>query len=56
MIVEDLKKALPCCDIIFEHEGEEQEHIHVEFDPKDDERFQADKQWYRREGNWPRRT
>ena len=54
MIVFDLKAALPCCDIIIEHLGEAQEHIHVEFDPKDDTQFQHDKKWYKRNGNWPR--
>lgn len=55
MIVADLKEALPCCDVVFEHAEQEQEHIHVEFDPKDDERFQADKAIYRETGVWPQR-
>ena len=52
-ILEDLKKALPCCDIVLEHLGKDQEHYHVEFDPKDDPKFQADKLIYRNTGEWP---
>jgi hypothetical protein len=55
MIVDDLKDALPCCDIVFEYPDEEQEHIHVEFDPKDDAEFQKAKQAYRETGKWQRR-
>lgn len=55
MLVDDLKAALPCCDIVFEHEGEPQEHIHVEYDPKDDPFFQRDKAVYRETGEWPKR-
>jgi hypothetical protein len=53
-IVEDLKKSLPCCDIVFEDEGGEQEHIHVEFDPKNDPKFVSDKAIYRGTGAWPK--
>lgn len=52
-LVADLKKALPCCDIVFEYEGKEQEHIHIEYDPKDDEKFVAAKAAFKRSGKWP---
>lgn len=52
-IVEKMKKYLPCCDVILEHVGEDQEHLHYEFDPKNDKKFQSDKQIYRQTGNWP---
>lgn len=53
-IHEDLKEALPCCDIVFEKEGEEQEHFHIEFDPKDDPEFRRNKEIYKLTGNWPK--
>lgn len=52
-IVKEIQEALPCCDVVLEHLGEEQEHIHVEYDPKDDEQFQADKAFYKIHGKWP---
>lgn len=54
-IHEELKKALPCCDILLEYWGQEQSHFHIEFDPKDDTKFQADKVVYRQTGHWPER-
>ncbi len=48
-----LKQKLPQCDILFEHEGGEQEHFHVEFDPKDDLIFQKHKAIYKQTGRWP---
>lgn len=53
-IVADLKKELPCCDIVLEHYGHAQEHIHVEYDPKDDLVFQQHKAKYRLSGTWPK--
>lgn len=47
-ILKELKRNLPCCDIILEHVGEDQEHYHIEFDPKDDQQFQELKQAYKR--------
>ena len=52
-IIADIRKALPCCDVVFEHEGKAQEHLHVEFDPKDDENFRAAKMIYKTTGHWP---
>lgn len=52
-ILKEIKEALPCCDVILEHLGEPQEHIHVEYDPKDDEQFQVDKTFYKTHGKWP---
>lgn len=54
-ILNQLKIALPCCDIILEQEGGDQEHIHCEFDPKDDNIYQMDKAIYKKTGQWPRR-
>lgn len=54
-ILKDMREALPCCDIIFEHEGEPQEHYHVEFDDKFDEQYQSDKLFYKTHGKWPHR-
>lgn len=48
-----LKEKLPQCDILFEHEGEEQEHFHVEYDDKNDPIFQAHKKIYKEIGQWP---
>ncbi len=52
-ILKSLETALPNCDVILEHVGEPQEHIHVEVDPKDDEEFQSDKIFYKTHGKWP---
>jgi hypothetical protein len=52
-IADHIRECLPCCDVILEHVGEAQEHIHVEFDPKNDGRFQADKGVARQTGEWP---
>lgn len=52
-LVISLKQALPQCDIVLEYLGEDEEHIHVEFDPKDDPAFQDDKATYRETGKWP---
>jgi hypothetical protein len=53
-IVSALKDSLPFCDVVLEHLDQEQEHIHIEFDPKDDPRFMADKGEYRETLSWPR--
>jgi hypothetical protein len=55
MITNDIKAALPCCDVLLEYTDQEREHIHVEFDPKDDEVFQAAKKSYKETGEWPTR-
>lgn len=47
-ILDELKKALPCCDIVLEHIGKDQEHYHIEFDPKNDPVFQDKKAAYKR--------
>jgi len=52
-ILSSLKQSLPMCDIILEHEGKAQEHIHCEFDPKDDPQFQGAKMIYKSTGHWP---
>ncbi len=52
-IVEEIKKALPQCDVILESLGEDQEHIHFEMDPKDDKLFQNHKRIYKETGVWP---
>jgi len=52
-VVADLKKNIPQCDFILEHFGMAQEHIHWEFDPKDDSIFQQHKQIYKKTGYWP---
>ena len=49
-----LRANVPQCDFVFEHEGEAQEHIHAEYDPKDDVLFQHHKELYRKSGSWPR--
>jgi len=51
-ILQDLKEALPVCDIIHEHKGEPQEHLHIEMDPHQDEKFQEDKLYYKTHGKW----
>jgi hypothetical protein len=53
-LVSDLRIALPCCDIVFEHTGKALEHLHVEFDPKDDPLFQAHKACFKATGAWPK--
>jgi hypothetical protein len=53
MITNDIRAALPCCDVLLEYQDQEQEHIHVEFDPKDDPVFQAAKEAYKGTGKWP---
>lgn len=52
-ILNDLNNCLPCCDILLEYLNQEQEHLHIEFDPKDDPQFQADKAIYKQTGVWP---
>ena len=52
-VINDLRKAVPQCDFVLEHFGQAQEHIHWEFDPKDDEVFQRHKAIYRQTGEWP---
>ncbi len=52
-LMNDLRDALPCCDIIYEYKGKPQSHIHCEFDPKDDAEFQKHKMYYRKSGQWP---
>lgn len=52
-ILYKLREKLPQCDILFEHEDKPQEHLHCEFDPKDDPIFQAHKKIYKETGNWP---
>ena len=54
-LLERLKIALPVCDFLLEHVDKPQEHIHMEYDDKNDKRFQADKQSYRQTGQWPKR-
>jgi len=41
LLLRNLKDALPQCDFILEHLGGMEEHIHAEYDPKDDEIFVA---------------
>ena len=48
LIKDKIKQALPCCDVLLEDLDGIQEHIHAEFDPKNDPGFQANKQAYRR--------
>jgi hypothetical protein len=52
-LVKRLKEALPQCDVVLEDLGGDNEHIHIEFDPKNDKRFQDDKQTYKVTGKWP---
>ena len=54
-IVMSLQTVLPCCDVVLEHVGQEEEHLHVEMDPKDDEQVQEDKKYYKVNGRWPKR-
>ena len=54
LLLSVLKKSLPMCDILLHGEGANI-HYHVEFDPKDDPQFQADKAFYKLHGNWPHR-
>jgi len=51
-ILQDLKEALPVCDIIHEHEGEPQEHYHIEYDDHQDAVFQEHKLYYKTHGKW----
>ena len=53
-LLTDLKKSLPMCDIIL-HGKSANIHYHVEFDPKDDQYFQADKAFYKLHKKWPHR-
>lgn len=46
-LVDVVKDSCPWCDVILEHVGEDQEHMHVEYDPKNDKVFQANKARYR---------
>ncbi len=55
-ILEELKLALPNCDIILEHLGKAQEHYHIEFDDHNDPQYQRDKTNYKRTGEWVRGT
>jgi hypothetical protein len=52
-LMNDLKTEVPQCDFVFEHEGQAQEHIHAEYDPKNDQKFQKNKELYRKTGTWP---
>lgn len=52
-LFQELKQALPCCDLLLEDLDGEQEHYHIEFDPKYDDKFQQDKQTYKETGRWP---
>ncbi len=52
-VVEELNRVIPQCDFVLLYFGLEQEHIHWEFDPKDDEVFQRHKATYRSTGEWP---
>lgn len=52
-ILSELKQALPQCDILLEYVDKPEEHYHCEFDPKNDERFQQDKEEYKLTGQWP---
>jgi len=54
-LLSDLKKEVPQCDFILEHVGMIQEHIHAEYDDKDDVVFQAKKRAYRISGTFDRR-
>ena len=47
---------VPQCDFLFEHANQPQEHIHAEFDPKNDLKFQEHKARYKLTGNWPNRN
>ena len=51
-ITRDLIEALPCCDVVLEHLFQPQSHLHVEYDPKDDDQFQEDKLYYKKHGKW----
>ena len=53
-IIDDMKKVLPCCDIILEYDGAPQEHLHVEFDDHNDHDYQLDKKAYKDSGEWPK--
>jgi len=52
-LLASLKLSVPQCDFILENEGKSEEHLHAEFDPKDDLVFQADKQLYKATNTWP---
>lgn len=52
-ILSDLKQALPCCDVVLEYIDQPQEHYHIEYDPKYDDKFQQDKEEYKLTGVWP---
>ena len=55
LLVDTLKTALPCCDFLLEHVDGEQEHIHAEYDPKNDPKFIEAKAAYRATGIWVRK-
>ena len=42
-MVNEIKTALPCCDIGLHSRSTPNEHLHVEFDPKNDKVFQFKK-------------
>jgi len=52
-ILRECKDALPMFDIGLHSKGTENEHIHSEFDPKNDPVFQAKKVIWKKTGKWP---
>lgn len=52
-LADECGNVLPFCDIVLEKIGEDQEHMHVEFDDHADAKYQADKDSYKETGVWP---
>ncbi len=51
-LVEELRMHLPQCDLGIHSPGTPNEHLHVEFDPKNDSEFQAKKAAWKQGGKW----
>ena len=52
-IVEECKKALPQYDVGLHSKDTDNEHLHSEFDPKNDPKFKANKAIWKSTGQWP---
>jgi hypothetical protein len=52
-MIEELKSALPQYDLGLHSKDTPNEHLHVEFDPKNDPLFVAHKAVWKETGEWP---
>lgn len=51
-LIDELKRAIPMCDFGIHSPGTDDEHLHVEFDPKNDPEFVAKKAEWKETGVW----